>query len=293
MTLTDLINEYLDVTKDPSTGNRARGIRRMNARHLSITAGQDYFWMEKELSLTSVAGQQVYNLPVGFVKLESTIRYNDGGSDSVTSEIADPITFDEINRQGSTVTSDYPIYHHIRNGQLYLFPVPSSAGKSIKTQYRRRAYKLSKEDVTTGTVSVTAGSKQVTGSSTTFSSSAIKAGMVIEFNSDGIFYEIASVSNNTSLSLVKDYEGSSTSGLSYRIGDAPILPEEFHELIWRGAVIDYYGKKEATTMRLHQEVYLAMLQQLKVYSQSESGTNIFHKRKYIQRTINEFPQNIG
>lgn len=294
MTLSDLITEYLDKTKDPSTANRLRGIRRINAHHRRIASRKNYFWLEKALALTSVSLQQSYNFPVDYDKLISDIRYNDGTNDTITQEIISPTRFDEMNRNGTDISSDYPIFHHIRNNKLYLFPVPATSSKTIGGQYKRKAYKMTLEDVTDGTVAVTNASATVQGTTTDFVNDGIVAGVMIEFDGDGIFYEVSSVTDADTLVLTRPYEGSTASGLSYRAGHAPILPEAYHDLCWIGPVIDYYLKKgDKDSVRDWREELIFLQTELDSYSQSETGTNVINKRKYRMKTVNEYPVNIG
>lgn len=294
MTLSDLITEYLDKTKDPSTANRLRGIRRINAYHRRIAARKNYFWLEKELALTSVSAQQSYNFPVDYDKLISDIRYNDGTYDTITQEVVSPSRFDEINRNGSSITSDYPIYHHIRNNKLYLFPAPASSSNTIGGQYKRKAYKMSLEDVTDGTVAVTNGSATVEGTTTDFVNDGIVPGVMIEFDGDGIFYEVSSVTDADTLVLTRVYEGTTASGLSYRAGHSPIIPEPYQDLCWIGPVIDYYLKKgDKEAIRDWKEEFIFLRDELDKYSQSETGTNVINKRKYKWKNPNYYPMNIG
>jgi hypothetical protein len=57
---------------------------------------------------------------------------------------------------------------------------------------------------------------------------------------DNGWYQILSVQSSTSLTLYNDYQGQSTSGASYVIGEVPILPEDYQDLaLWRALWIYY------------------------------------------------------
>jgi hypothetical protein len=71
-----------------------------------------------------------------------------------------------------------------------------------------------------GTVSVTADSTAVTGSSTSFSTDNIKAGSIIKItDGSGVVHThiVATVSSDTAIVLATTYKGSTASGLSYSI----------------------------------------------------------------------------
>lgn len=67
----------------------------------------------------------------------------------------------------------------------------------------------------TGTVSVTNGSKTITGSGTTFT--AAMAGRKIRVNSENAYYRIATFVSATELTLENNYLGSTASGQTYKI----------------------------------------------------------------------------
>ena len=295
MTYSDLLVEYKDKTKDDTTANVARGGRRINAHHRILAADENYFWRDKALSITTVASQQVYDLPIDLDKVNSGIRCVDTGGDTlgVTVEITSYSEFDTLNIMGTDTTSDYIQFHHIRNKQLYIFPTPATAGYTLQGEYTRKPYKMTLEDVTTGTVSVTNGSTAVTGSSTQFDTENIKAGCVIEFDGDGIFYEVASVTNDTALVLSQDYEGVTASGLTYRAGHAPIIPEPYQDLLWLYPAFEYNMKKGDVKANSDITGMIKLLEDgLKKYSQSKSGSNIIKSRHRRIRNPNLYPSNI-
>jgi hypothetical protein len=288
-TLTQLVTEYQDSTKDTSTTNKNRGIRRMNERQRTVTAKGNFWWQEKEFPMLTVASQQAYQKPVTCDKITS-IRVNSGNRDIVLKEIVSAATFDEYNVDGNTVTSDLPIYWHERDGKILLFPVPSSNNLAMTVLGTQRTRDMSLEDYTTGTIAVVAGDQTVTGTTTSWTST-IKPGAMIFI--DGIPYEVLSLTDATHLELVKPYEGTTASGLAYKIGDVPALPEPFHDLLWMDACMYYDFKRENTRLRDIKVLRDEREEELKVYSESKSTRNIISKRRMKIRSPNDYPQNIG
>lgn len=68
----------------------------------------------------------------------------------------------------------------------------------------------------TGTVSVTNGSQIVTGLGTSWLTE-VTTGDILIILDDGVWYEVASITNDTSLALSANYAGTTGSGLTYAI----------------------------------------------------------------------------
>lgn len=151
--------------------------------------------------------------------------------------------------QSTNTTSNIPEYWFPFGKTYSFYPAPSSAGtNNITESYEREHRDLSIPDYTTGTItSITSGSTTVTGASTVWTSQM--AGRYIRITNsdttntgDGFWYEIASVTNATTLVLVAPYQGNSISAgtASYIIGQTSMIPED-HQLtpIYR-AVMSYF-----------------------------------------------------
>ena len=103
----------------------------------------------------------------------------------------------------------------------------------------------------------------------------IKSGSKIKI--ERTWYEISSVTNNTTLVLAKAYQGSTKSGITdYKIGDAPILPDNYHSILWKMFCEEYFAKNPSG--RKH-EVYEKLVAKMRLglekVSSSESSTNIW------------------
>lgn len=145
--------------------------------------------------------------------------------------------------------SNYPVYFHIYNNQLYFWPTPSTSSLTITYNYRKNVVNLSIADYTTGTLS-TAGTTTVTGSGTSWNASMIGKYLqvtptaVAATNGDGFWYKITAVASTTSLTIEKAYAGSNVTGASYTIGQVPAIPEAFHDAPVYKAVEIYYSTIE-------------------------------------------------
>lgn len=94
-------------------------------------------------------------------------------------------------------------------------------------------------------------SQTVTGTTTTWLTNYITtAGNVQNLNlwirltaplGDNNWYQIKSIETNTSLTLVNPYQGPTATGVSYTIGQMPLLLEDFHDIILFRPLIIYYS----------------------------------------------------
>lgn len=126
-----------------------------------------------------------------------------------------------------------------------------TVGNIISFNYKRRVTDLTFSDYITGTVTATNGSSAITGSGTGFVANYLpSAGNVFNLNlwlkitppsGDGNWYQINSLDSATSLTLVNKYNGGSTSGATFVIGQMPLLLEDFHDLIVFDVLRTYFS----------------------------------------------------
>jgi len=145
-------------------------------------------------------------------------------------------------------------YRIVYSGGLYyvdIFP-PDTESRTIFYEYI--PYLSPMKEYTTGTVSVTNGSKVVTGSGTDFSSN-VSAGDYFRIDGDGtgsasVWYKIDSVDSATQITLETAYAGTTQSGVEYTISEAPNLPPVFHPLIKLKACIDRATDRDAKQLQV-------------------------------------------
>lgn len=286
-TLTDLLTEYKDATKDPTTENVNRGKRYIN-RALRKYIGMDaWVYREKTRTTSTVASQKFYDLPADYGKYVASGVTVD--NEVYPMELV--YTRDEWNRIQSgnnTTTGDEAQYIWIdrENNQYGIFPTPESADNDIEFSYLARDRELTLEDYTTGTISITTETKAVTGSGTTFTSSMV--GAYIELDGEG--YRISAVGGATSLTLENNYQGSTLSGATYRIGDASLMPDNCEDLPWIYATYMYYLKTRDRQIASDYKQELDSLVQIMLDEErGESASNIYFKRKYRVGNANEDP----
>jgi hypothetical protein len=154
-------------------------------------------------------------------------------------------------------SSDIPQYFFIYNGNLELFPIPSTTGNILTFNYQTRVADLSFADYSTGTLAaagMVAGSTAVTGLATAWSSAGLyPTGVDITYLNlkikanppygDGIWYPIRQFTSDTALILESPVVNAPniTAATTYTIGQFPLLQEDFHDMIVYGALKVYFS----------------------------------------------------
>lgn len=295
LTYAEVITEYKHWTKDTTTANDTVGKRRIQQAIEMICAGEDYYWLEQETTFTTVLGQQGYQEPANTRKLLS-VKITVGGQDYVVEEYASPQDFDILNLQGTDVDSDYATYYHRRAGRVLLYPVPATNGNvGTFLHLRKPVPMLMTTDYTTGTVAVTNGSTAVVGTTTVWTGLSATLNENSHIVIAGIKYKIASITDNTNIVLDKAYQGTTASGLSYKIGDIPIIPSECHDIVWVIPALEYYAvSNEDQSMRTTLTEMKGELEaRLMKSTASRVGDNVVRRRTVESRSVNDFPQSIG
>lgn len=179
-----------------------------------------------------------------------------------------------------------------------------TAGNTITFNYKRRPTDLTLTDYTTGTVSATNASPTITGSGTGFVANYLpSAGSVFNLNlwlqvtsplGDNNWYQIQSLDSATKLTLVNNYNGLSTSGASFTIGQLPLLLEDYHDLLVYRPLTIYFNSinHDEAKLKQFQNLYNEGIEKLDEYASSKAlQVNL----RGAVNTINPnaYPMNIG
>jgi len=267
---TGLRTLYGKLTLDTSADNLTLGDELMNDDIKDIIAEpNDWDFLEKQDTSTTVASQQAYDLPARFLKMDS-VTITQGDSIWPMQQVSDRKQWDNLNV--TSFVSDIPQFYFLFGKQIKIWPTPASAGNTITFDYLLKTEDLNVADYTAGTVDIiTNASGAVTGSGTTWTSPMagryirVTRGDTAASSGDHVWYEISAIGSTTTLTLDKNYEGTSlTTGAAaaYIIGQMPILPEEYHNLpVYKAAQI-YWATRDETRAdrfkRLHDEGLLKL-----------------------------------
>jgi hypothetical protein len=231
----------------------------------------------------STVGVQYYNIPANVSKIKN-MTVTVGQLKYQPTPIQTRQEWDLVNTL--PYSSDIPNYFFIYNGQLGIFPIPSTTGNVISFNYKTRVPDFTYTDYSVGNIAnggMTVGSTAVTGSGTSWSSN-FPVGTDITFenlylkatppNGDGIWYPITKFNSDTSLTLglpvvnAPNITGSTT----YTIGQMPLLEEDFQDMIVYGAMKIYYSSivKDIERFKEFDALYQERLGLLEDYAGTKS-----------------------
>ena len=194
---------------------------------------QDYMTLRAQ-TFSTVANQQYYYNPPDIMNID-TINILIGAFKHTLTPIDSQRKWDRKNSlifQGTAIPENF----FQRRDDFGIWPIPQGVYTgTINYTYRLR--NLTQTDYTTGTADVVNGSQTVTGHGTTWLASM--AGQWFQYTSDQNYYRILSATATT-LTLENYFQGTTSSGGTYTIGECPEVPPELHELIpYRVASIYY------------------------------------------------------
>lgn len=204
-----------------------------------VSTARQWWFLEKLFTLTTQASTQFLDLPGHvdrvisdpFVTVSST-RYK-------PKEAPSRVFWDQINY--STYTSDIPEFWYQFGNQFGLWPTPATAGNTITIPARQKIIELSIADYTTGHITTTSTTSNVT-TVTGAGGASWGTGMIGQWlritptsaagGGDGVWYQIASVPTSSTLTLENPYGGTALSSATaaYTIGQASLLPEAYQSL---------------------------------------------------------------
>lgn len=242
-------NLYGVWSKNTDATNLSYGDQIANDEIKHICAMKDWPFLERLRTISTTAVTQFTTLPydcdqvreISVLPTGSTIRY-------IPVLVPSRMRWDELNLV--PFTSNIPEYYFVFAGQIGLWPTPTSTANIISVVQKTKPIDLSIADITNITVSAIANGATtmiVSGSLTT-----LMAGMWIRITytgvantGDGQWYEIAGITNATTLELVRAYGGTTITGgtATSTIGQVPLLPEAFHDTPWKLSAATYWAKE--------------------------------------------------
>lgn len=235
-TPTDLVHYWGSLTQNTSQENLTLGKTMIQDAYRYLL--QKYYFNETSYSIQTVSNQQKYKFPYNYSILKD-LTITVGQLRFTPKVILTREQWDNVNFL--PYTADIPQYIFIYDGNVEIFPIPSTTGNTITFNYKFRVPDLSMQDYSTGTVNVTNGSPTVTGTSMTWITNYLpSAGSVLKMNlwirlprpkGDNEWYQVLSIDSETSLTLVQPYQGITTTNAPYTIGQMPVILEDFHDLL--------------------------------------------------------------
>ena len=181
-------------------------------------------------TMSTVADQIYYHYPPGLNRIESATM-TVGSVDYPLEVVDSQAMWDQI-QIVEYAASTIPKFIFPRQYDFGIYPTPQDA-YTVTLIGNYSPIRMTANDYTTGTISISQNSQTVTGSSTTFTSSMVNRWLSATDGSvdNGNWYRISAFGSTTSLTLESYFEESALSGSTYIIGESPEIPEELHSFI--------------------------------------------------------------
>jgi len=279
-TFTELIEGAQGVSQDhsPSTEILFKKWINEGKRKFDDLLSREYRDQEKFFS--TVADQRYYQLPEDAIR-PSEIVITVGDIDYPLEEVADRKQWLYLTSRPQS--SDIPEYYFVKGSdQFGIYPTPStslaSAGLLI---YEPKSRDMQAADYTEGTVTVTNGSAVITGAGTSFTAQMVGRYLKLDDPAgDGMGYRVAAFTDATTITLENVYAGSTASGQSYRIGEAPSIPEAYHDSLTDYALYRWYQRrKDRGNAADHKSIFAEALGACQATYASKSSSQYFRPVK--------------
>lgn len=246
---TTLRNLYGTFTKNTSSANLTLGDQLIMDEYRAICDLKDFTWLHRLRTTSTVASTQFVNYPYDVDLIESVYVTITGSTMRYTPKfLHSREQWDMLNR--NTYSSDYPMFAFAYNGQIGLWPIPATTNNTIYINCKVKVVDLNTADISSTTITtLTQGSTALTvsaGLTTQMAGFFIRPTFSTTANTgDGQWYEISSVTNATTATLVRAYGGASISAgtAACTIAQMPLLPDTYHVLPVYKAAATYWYKE--------------------------------------------------
>lgn len=254
----------------------------MNDSEKRIISAKDWPFLWRQYTKLTVAGAQTITLPA-YTQKPQSVYVTVGAYRYSPKEVTNRRDWDILNQV--VISSDICTHFFVYDGQILLFPTPSTSNNVVSFNARRVAKDLTIADTTgSGTITTIATSGVVT--TITQSGTTWGTGMVGQYirvtqtnaakGGDGYWYEIASVPTSSTLTLVRTYGGTAiaTATADYTIGEVSLIPEPHDQLPVFEALKIYFTSVDPNVPKA--QLYDKMFQEnyMQMFKDYGSKTNV-------------------
>jgi len=246
----------------------------INIGYKRFDAALGRYFTRKQQFANLVSGQKYYQIPVDSIRVMEVSVVVSSGFEYPLRQVRSEHEWREMNivtNYGSNLPTHYFVYG---NDQIGIYPTPAqNVTNGLRFVYQPTDIDLSQDDYTTGTATVSNGGVAVTGTNTVWTSAMAGRQFQVTDGTDGNWYEVLSVTNNTSLTLKTPYVGSSVSGGTYKIAQVFIFPGEYDDVPVDYALARFYeSRNNSARAKYHMDKYQeAVTEALERYSSSSTS----------------------
>lgn len=202
-----------------------------------------YFY--KEATDATEDGVYSYPLPFDCKKIHTFKITDDDDHQYVATEFSGTESQWNALIDDASQESEYPTYFFVKRNTYEIYPTSSTDDYTITIKYKRLVKDMSAADYTTGNITTLASAgTAITGSGTTWTAAFV--GRYFKIDADGIWYEIATRTANTGITIAREYGGTAISAgsESYTIGEMSLLPEDYQQIPVDYAMWKYFLQKK-------------------------------------------------
>lgn len=237
------------------------------------------YYSRKQQFTDLINSQQVYQTPVDNVRIIGMTALVSPSYEIPLKEIRSEYEWRQI-ISVKNYKSNWPVYYFVQGKDLVsIWPVPSQTiANGMRYYYQPQDHDMTIDDVTSTTTgkTVTVANNSVSVSADTdnpFSTDMASLGFQVTGQVDVTWYNITSATSS-SLMLEEAYVGVSGSGKAWRIGQLPIIPQEYQDAPMHWALFNYHeanGNSNRSQFHKNQYDNLVMQCQEDYSSSSESS----------------------
>ena len=288
-----------DLVQDYSSEAATFLARNINIGQKLLETELGSFYTEETIARTTTANNGTYDMPADHIRLVfayvtvSNTQYN-------LEEVYDEEYWQYLKASTLTTYDDAATHIIVRRDTFEIWPGASTAGNTVTLRYEAGGQDLQYDDHTAGTVlTLTTATDDVVGTDTAWTSAM--EGRYLKVDADGVWYKIYDVLTATTLTLDRDYQGSSiAAGTSaYTIGQLPRTPGSTHHIPAYYAAMNYYNgfKQNEIRGRYFKSLYDADMKMAKeTYSKRYASKYMiggYKQRRRRTYSSNYPPQNMS
>ncbi len=252
----EIYTELQDQSGDNSAGQLVIFKRHINDTQSTVLGDHSWKFLETVRNIATEASVGRYTLHADLRKIIGVVTLDSSGQvDQIPELVEDSKFWDRITFRNATA-SDITQFVYQEGNDMLVWPDFSTAGLNFRIRYRKRVNPMTLDDYSSGNIdSITSGAKALVGAgSPAWNGRKPLQEQWIKIDpttGDGRWYRVDSIDGDTTITLEKNYLGSTitTSGAeTYTLGEMSVIPEEYHNLLFYRPMAIYYMKVENIAM---------------------------------------------
>ncbi|HDZ14460.1 hypothetical protein LCGC14_1848230 [marine sediment metagenome] len=250
----EIYTELQDQSGDDGSSQLTIFKRHINDTQSTVLGDHSWKFLERIRNIATEADTARYTLHADLRKIIKLVTLDSSGQvDQIPTPVEDADFWEALQFRNLT-SSDITQYYYQEGNDVLLWPAFSTAGLNLKVRYRIRTPEMTLADYTTGTItSITNGASALVGSSTLWTAQNPLHEQwlrIAKATGDYRWYRVDSIDSDTAITLEKSYLGTTiaAASLSYTLGEMPVIPEEYHNLLFYRPMALHYMKMEDMVM---------------------------------------------